>query len=70
MLATTISRLVPLRRGLGMLAKTRHILSLRRERKRLALLDDHLLRDLGLTKREAEEEASRAMWDVPHHWRH
>jgi uncharacterized protein YjiS (DUF1127 family) len=40
-----------------------------RSRHALARLDDHLLRDIGLTRHEAEEEASRAPWDAPPHWR-
>ena len=43
-------------------------LALRRERQRLALLDDHLLEDIGLSRREADDEASRKDWDVPTHW--
>lgn len=42
--------------------------ALRRDRQRLALLDDHLLSDIGLSRREAEHEASRKGWDVPDHW--
>jgi uncharacterized protein YjiS (DUF1127 family) len=38
-------------------------------RQALRRLDDHLLRDIGLTRHEAEKEASRAPWDVPSHWR-
>ena len=40
-----------------------------RSRRGLRRLDDHLLRDIGLTRQEAETEASRAAWDVPSHWR-
>lgn len=40
-----------------------------RSRRGLRLLDDHLLRDIGLTRAEAETEASRAPWDAPSHWR-
>ncbi len=44
-------------------------LSLYRQRKALANLDDHLLRDLGLTREEALREADRPLWDAPSHWR-
>jgi uncharacterized protein YjiS (DUF1127 family) len=40
-----------------------------RTRRALRKLDDHLLRDLGLTRHEAEAEATRALWDAPLHWR-
>lgn len=43
---------------------------LARERRALARLDSHLLRDIGLTRDDATEEARRAAWDVPAHWRH
>ena len=32
------------------------------ERRRLAELDDHLLRDIGLTRAEAEQAATRPFW--------
>lgn len=35
----------------------------------LLKLDDHLLRDIGLTRAEAEAEAARAAWNAPLHWR-
>ncbi|QYK40547.1 MAG: DUF1127 domain-containing protein [Paracoccaceae bacterium] len=44
-------------------------LTLARSRARLATLDDHLLRDIGLDRAQAEAEAARAPWDVPDHWR-
>lgn len=51
----------PLRRLLRLAA-------LRRSRLRLAELDDHLLRDIGLTRGEASLEAERVSWDAPAHW--
>lgn len=44
-------------------------LALHRQRSRLVLLDDRLLRDIGLTREDALAEARRAVWDVPTHWR-
>ena len=41
----------------------------RRERRRLADMSDHLLKDIGLTREQAEAEASRHLWDVPANWR-
>jgi uncharacterized protein YjiS (DUF1127 family) len=45
------------------------MLLLRRARKHLARLDDHLLCDIGLTRADAMAEARRAPWDAPSHWR-
>jgi uncharacterized protein YjiS (DUF1127 family) len=39
-----------------------------RSRRRLAELDDRMLRDVGLTREEAGREAGRPVWDVPRHW--
>jgi len=41
---------------------------LRRTRRRLAELDDHLLRDIGVSRAEALTEANRKGWDAPDHW--
>ena len=43
-------------------------LALGRSRRRLGELDDHLLRDIGLTRGQARTEAERPVWDVPDHW--
>lgn len=44
-------------------------LSVRRQRGDLLALDDTRLRDIGLTREDAEAEAARPLWDVPRHWR-
>ena len=44
-------------------AKVRH--QIRRERQMLATLDDRMLKDIGLTRAEANFEAGRSSWDVP-----
>ncbi|WP_102226194.1 DUF1127 domain-containing protein [Acidimangrovimonas sediminis] len=41
----------------------------RRDRARLAELDDALLNDIGITRHEAMIEARRPLWDVPAHWK-
>ena len=43
--------------------------TLARSRKGLMRLDDHLLRDIGMTAEEARAEASRPVWDAPSHWK-
>ncbi len=40
-----------------------------RQHQALLHLDDALLRDIGLTRFEAETEANRPVWDAPDHWR-
>ncbi|WP_170607119.1 DUF1127 domain-containing protein [Ruegeria arenilitoris] len=41
-----------------------NLLNLARQRRSLARLDDHLLDDIGLTRREA----TRHIWDAPDNW--
>lgn len=43
-------------------------MALGRQRRRLALLDAHMLDDIGLTRDEARAEAARPVWDAPSHW--
>ena len=43
--------------------------ALARSRRRLGRLDDHILRDIGLTRDQAESEAQRPIWDAPLHWK-
>ena len=44
------------------------LLSLRRQRQTLARLDDRALKDIGITREQAEAEASRSIWDAPEFW--
>jgi uncharacterized protein YjiS (DUF1127 family) len=39
-----------------------------RQRRDLLAMDDTRLRDIGLTREQAEAEAGRPVWDVPSHW--
>ncbi len=58
-------------RRLSLIGMYRAILAhsaLRRSRGRLAALDDHLLRDIGLSREAALQEAARKDWDAPEHW--
>jgi uncharacterized protein YjiS (DUF1127 family) len=41
----------------------------RKQRDALKKLDETALRDLGLTRAEADAESSRPIWDVPASWR-
>jgi uncharacterized protein YjiS (DUF1127 family) len=38
------------------------------QRKRLTTLDDAALRDIGLTRTQADAEAARPMWNAPAQW--
>lgn len=53
----------------SLLARALGFFALRRSRRRLAELDPHMLRDIGLTAGEARNEADLPFWDAPSHWR-
>lgn len=53
------------KRGFSLFA----LMDLARERRTLAGLDAHLLRDIGIDQARAATEARRPFWDVPQHWR-
>ena len=40
-----------------------------KQRRTLKVLDDSALKDIGLTRREANAEARRTFWDAPESWR-
>lgn len=40
-----------------------------RQRRALLALDDHLLRDIGIPRHVAADEAARPFWDVPKGWK-
>ncbi|WP_420584594.1 DUF1127 domain-containing protein [Ruegeria sp.] len=44
------------------------VISLRRQRRTLARLDDRALKDVGITREQAEAEAARSIWDAPEFW--
>lgn len=52
----------------GLFKRLRIAAQLYRQRRALALLEPHLLADIGLTPYEARTEAERPLWDVPQHW--
>ena len=52
----------------GLLPRLADVVALRRQRARLARLDEDQLRDIGLTRAEADAEANRPFWDAPAHW--
>ncbi|MBZ0124420.1 MAG: DUF1127 domain-containing protein [Roseovarius sp.] len=46
----------------------RDLLALWRQRRALARLDSRALDDIGISRTEARQEASRPVWDVPQSW--
>ena len=38
------------------------------QRQALSRLDDHLLKDIGVSREEAGKEAKRPVWDAPDRW--
>lgn len=58
----------PHRARRSLLGRLALALSLGRQRAHLARLDDRLLRDIGISRAQAEAEAARG-WDAPAHWR-
>lgn len=53
----------------GFLALVRQAIAARSQRKHLTTLEPRLLKDIGLTPRMAEDEATRPLWDVPNNWK-
>lgn len=47
----------------------KRLAALHRQRRALRNATPEQLEDIGLTRREAEAEAKRPLWDVPCHWR-
>lgn len=52
----------------GHVASLMRAVFLARQRRALRDIDDHILKDIGLTRRQAEQEAARPFWDAPDHW--
>ena len=62
-----LSRARPARRSI--ISHFLHAVAIRRERTKLADLDDHLLEDIGIDRKTALKEANRSLWDAPANWR-
>lgn len=54
--------------GPALLARIINMVSLHRQRRKLATLDDALLSDIGISRADALREAARPFWDAPTHW--
>jgi uncharacterized protein YjiS (DUF1127 family) len=67
--ARILPRLSAKHRSFGDIVRKLHLLLVhRRDRRRLAVLDDHLLRDIGITRQAALREAESKVWDAPDYW--
>lgn len=64
----TISGSLPRTPRTGLLFRLGQMFALWQQRRRLAHLDEAALRDIGLTRTEAQTEAERPLWDVPANW--
>ncbi len=47
----------------------RRRMAIAQQRRALRSLDDHMLKDIGVTAAEAIAEAEKPHWDVPTNWR-
>ncbi|MBV1863631.1 MAG: DUF1127 domain-containing protein [Rhodobacteraceae bacterium] len=56
-------------KGASLLTRVANFLSLSRQRRKLAQLDDAALHDLGIERSDALSESRRPAWDAPAHWR-
>lgn len=54
--------------GPGPFRRLLQTVAMKRSRHRLSELDDHMLRDIGLTREQASREAAKVCWDAPAHW--
>lgn len=52
----------------GLFHRMMDMVALYKQRRDLARLDERALHDIGVSRYEAEIEASRPAWDVPMHW--
>lgn len=62
---TAVPVIFPARRCCTPLAWISLLFAVRRERARLADLDDHTLADIGVSRAAAAREATRPVWDLP-----
>ena len=57
------------RQPVSIISRLTAMIAVARQRRALRNLDDHLLRDIGVSQRAADREADRSLWDVPANWR-
>lgn len=52
----------------GLWARISNMFAVRRQRRMLLELEDHILNDIGVTRRDAAFEAEKPIWDAPAYW--
>lgn len=52
----------------SLLGRISEMMAVRRQRRALLSLDAHMLKDIGVTRRDAAVEAQKPIWDAPTHW--
>ena len=65
---TTATR-TPVASPISVLARLTNAHSVWRQRQKLKSLDDAALKDIGLTRDQAQTEAKRPFWDAPDNWK-
>lgn len=63
----TLPRFAPLAR-VSLASTINAAMATWRQRRHLEKLDDNALKDIGISRHQAETEANRPLWDVPNHW--
>ncbi|MEO0676772.1 MAG: DUF1127 domain-containing protein [Pseudomonadota bacterium] len=53
----------------SLLSRLLYVAAVARSRRALSRLDDEALADIGLSAKEARNEADRPFWDAPRTWR-
>jgi len=53
----------------SVLATITRLHGIRRQRQTLKALDSAMLRDIGVSRAQADAEANRPIWDAPANWR-
>ena len=64
----SITRTIACTNRTTVLGRVQQYLALARQRKQLAALDEHLLEDIGVSRRQALAESAKAPWDAPAAW--
>jgi len=68
-LVTTSTHNFPARKASALFQAISAAFAARKQRKSLKSLDNTQLNDVGLSYRQALDEAKRPIWDVPAYWR-
>lgn len=63
--ASSLGSAVPPAQPFANVRRLWEALDIRRQRRALLLLDDRMLRDVGLSRADVEREVTRALFDLP-----